>query len=118
MLTFYFDLDGTSDLPCDRCLDVLPYPTSGSYKFILKLENQESNDDEIVYLPPDSYEINVASHLFEFQVLSLPFKKDCIRDNHPSCDEVNRILSEGVGPDDDDDEEDLDPRWNDLKKLL
>lgn len=117
LLTFHFKINGTADAPCDRCLDVLPYPTDGTYKFILKLEDQESNDDEIVFLPPDSYEINVAAHIFEFQVLSVPFKKDCIRDNHPSCEEVNRILSEGSGFDDKDDE-DVDPRWTDLKKLL
>lgn len=120
LLTFYFSIDGTATLPCDRCLDVLPYQVQGEYKFILKLEHQESTDDEIVYLSPDAYEINLAAYIFDFQILSLPFKKDCIRDNHPSCQEVDRILLQGSSDtsEDLDDEEDVDPRWNDLKKLL
>lgn len=118
LLTFNFALDGSADLACDRCLDMLSYPVKGEYHFLLKLENQEdSDDDEIVYLPPDAYEINLASYIYDFQLLSLPFKKDCIRENHPSCEEVNNILLNNNG-DDEDDKDDLDPRWNDLKKLL
>ena len=117
LMTFDFDISGTIDLPCDRCTDELSYPIEGQYQVLVKLENQDSTvADEIIYLSPDAYEINVADTLYDFHILSIPLKKDCLRQNHPVCQKINNFLLGSSQIDTADD--DGDPRWNDLKKLL
>lgn len=117
LMTFEFSIAGTMDLPCDRCIEVLPYPIEGQYQVLVKLENQDTTvADEIIYLSPDAYEINVADTLYEFHILSIPLKTDCTRRDHIDCQKINDLLLGSSQPDIP--EDDGDPRWNDLKKLL
>ena len=117
LMVFNFDIKGEASFACDRCTDPLIYPMESEFKVLVKVEDQENDtSDEIVYLPPDSYEYNVASLIYDFHILSVPFKKDCLRKDHENCLKINEILDFGSVTEESAVEDD--PRWNELRKLL
>lgn len=120
LMTFNFSIQGDLMLDCDRCLETLPYPIDTSYSFMLKLkevdpEGETEDDDEIVFLGPNDFEIDVSKHIYDFHTLSVPFKREC-QQVSTRCREIENMLSSGSNAEDTDSSSD--PRWNDLKKLL
>ena len=83
----------------------------------------EYNDDneDILIIPHGEYEINVAQYIYELIVLAVPAKRV-----HPGIEDgtlKSEILSklEELSPkevNEDKASEEIDPRWNNLKKLL
>lgn len=127
-----FSLNGDIFVPCDRCLDDVVMPVDVQQKLIVKFGKEYSEEsDEIVVVPEDEGEINIAWFLYEFIVLSLPAKRV-----HPagSC---NKVVSQklkkhrAIDPNDEDGDDDFDdadddqdddaggsdPRWDALKDL-
>ena len=73
---------------------------------------KELNDDYIILSPEDDY-LDVSSYLYETYMLNYP-----MRVVHPEgeCDEdMQEVLHEYVIEEDD---KPIDPRWNELKKLI
>ena len=119
LMKFNFKIGGSANFPCDRCNVELPYPMDNEFDILVKLNEEEGvENDEIVFLSPDAYEFNVAVLLYDFLTLSVPFKKDCLRKDHPDCIKIEELISYGNSSDNEEDDDDGDPRWNDLKKLL
>ena len=131
---FNFELKGVVQIPCNRCLDDMNQEIDSRNKLIVKLGKEYSEEsDEVIIIPEDEGEINIAWFLYEFIALNIPIKHV-----HPlgSC---NRVMSSKLrkhkavnrdeededdedGMDDDmdlDDEnpETTDPRWDALKGL-
>lgn len=131
---FNFDIKGLVQIPCTRCLDDMDMEVDTKNRLIVKFGKEYSEEsDEIVIIPEDEGEINIAWFLYEFIALTIPIKHV-----HPPG-ECNRIVSsklrkhraistddgeeDDVDMDDDEeygDEEDTpvnDPRWDTLKGL-
>ncbi len=131
---FEFDIKGMVKVPCTRCLDDMKQEVDTRNRLIVKFGKEYSEEsDEIVIIPEDEGEINIAWFLYEFIALSIPIKHV-----HPAG-ECNRVVSSkfrkhravSVDEEDDDndgdtDEEDFaeeeestssDPRWDALKGL-
>lgn len=127
---FIFDINGVINIPCDRCLDDISMEVSSKNKLIVKFGATYSEEsDEIVVIPEEDGEINVAWFLYEFITLSLPIKHA-----HPSG-QCNKAMSsklnkhKAVSVDDEDESDDLDEdmiveddssadsRWNTLKDV-
>ena len=130
---FNFDLKGIVQVPCTRCLDDMNLDVDTQSRLIVKFGKEYSEEsDEIVIIPEEEGEINIAWFLYEFIALTIPIKHV-----HPAG-ECNRVVSsklrkhravstddadddDGEVPDDDfsDEEEsqDNDPRWDALKGL-
>lgn len=126
-----FNTVGTLRVPCDRCLDEIIMNVDTQNKLIVKFGSEYSEEsDEIVIIPEEDGEINIAWFLYEFIVLSLPIKRV-----HPPG-ECNKTMSSKLkkyrptpdnGEDDtddlDDDDSDSDnssfndPRWDTLKDI-
>jgi len=71
-----FHLRGTVTLPCDRCLEDYEQPVSGEYTLYGKFgEGNSEDEDDIIWLQPEAYEVNVSKYLFEYVILSLPLRK-------------------------------------------
>lgn len=71
-----FDISGFVLVPCDRCLDDINMNVETKNKLIVKFGKEYSEEsDEIVIIPEDDGEINIAWFLYEFIVLSLPAKR-------------------------------------------
>jgi uncharacterized metal-binding protein YceD (DUF177 family) len=131
---FNFDIKGVVQIPCTRCLDDMNQEVDTRNRLIVKFGKEYSEEsDEIVIIPEDEGEINIAWFLYEFIALTIPIKHV-----HPAG-ECNRIVSSklrkhrAVSTDEGDedevdtgDEEDFteeedtstnDPRWDTLKGL-
>ncbi len=71
-----FSIVGVVFVPCDRCLDDIPMDVDTKNKLIVKFGKEYSEEsDEIVIIPEEDGEINIAWFLYEFIILSLPAKK-------------------------------------------
>lgn len=140
MMTAHFQAEGKVFTNCDRCDTPLEVPVSGEFKLVYKFGLEESEDESLVVLHPEEFELNVKDAIYELITVSLP-----ARVVHPpgECDEemwnliqkyspAPREESEDDWDDDDedwDDEEDeddepgpddfdpKDPRWSVLKNL-
>ena len=134
MFEFDFDIKGVVQVPCTRCLDDMNQEVETKNRLIVKFGKEYSEEsDEIVIIPEDEGEINIAWFLYEFIALTIPIKHV-----HPAG-ECNRMVSSklrkhrAVSADDgDEDEEEMgddeefideegtpptDPRWDVLKGL-
>lgn len=128
---FDFEFDGVVQVPCDRCLDDMDQPISTQSKLYIKLGKEYSEEsDEIVIIPEDEGEINIAWFLYEFIALAIPMKHvhapgKCNKTmssklhKHMSRSEDDMDDSDTPEVDDDiDDDVPTDPRWDELKKLI
>ena len=119
MMVFNFTISGEINVECDVCLDPMRVPVNGNFRQIVKLTEEEgdSMDEEMVFLSPSEFEMNVAPFIFEFIHLCIPSKKvhsegEC---NEKVKDVLNQyLLSEA---DENDSSEEIDPRWEALKAL-
>lgn len=119
MLEFDFILKGSVIVTCDRCLDDLEVPIDFSSKLFVKFgDTTEEQTDEIIVLSHAEHELDVMQYIYEFAHLSLPFKRVHPNDKKgkSTCNkEMLKKLDEYIIRND---QEDTDPRWDDLKNLL
>ena len=131
---FNFEIEGVIKVPCTRCLDDMDLGVDTKSRLIVKFGSEYSEEsDEIVIIPEDEGEINIAWFLYEFIALTIPIKH-----THPPG-ECNRVASSkynkhrAVSADDDEDDSDEfisedsetqeedtpqnDPRWDALRGL-
>ncbi|MBQ8773228.1 MAG: DUF177 domain-containing protein [Muribaculaceae bacterium] len=125
-------IKGEVTLLCDRCLDSLPWVVDTDYHIMVKYgEDYNDDSDDLLVIPESDNYLNVSYMIYETVVLSIPIKH-----THPKG-QCNRAMSdmlnkhraymvdadadmEDGGDEDgavDDGFEDIDPRWNELKKL-
>ncbi len=106
MLVFDFDIEGTVKTECDRCLAEIDLPIEGSEQLIFKFSEQASEpDDDLVFIHPETSELNLSNYVYEFVVLSIPMVRtieDCEDEPDAPCDfsMLERIAGargEGVG---------------------
>ena len=129
-----FRTEGIVWVPCDRCLDEMEQPVTSSDKLMVKFGHEYAEEgDNLIVIPEEEGEINVAWFMYEFIALAIPMKHvhapgKC---NKAVTSKLNKHLrtsgdddaeeSFGAGEDivvEDEAEEQIDPRWNELKKIL
>ena len=126
-----FQTDGMVWVPCDRCLDDMEIPVTTDDELKVKMGAAFSDEDDIVVVPEEDGYINVAWFMYEFIALSLPMKHvhapgKCNKammgalSKHlrTSADDEDYMDEMGGNDADTDVEQEIDPRWNDLKKIL
>ena len=73
-------------------------------------------------LPHGAYEINIQQYIYELIVLSVPIKRihPGVEDGTLSSDILEKLkeLSPKLDDEQKEDNKEIDPRWNTLKKLL
>ena len=129
VLTFH--TEGSVVVPCDRCLDDMDILVNTDDELKVKLGAAFSDEDDIVVVPEEDGYINVAWFMYEFIALSLPMKHvhapgKCNKammgalSKHlrSSADEESYVSELEEEEDDTDVEREIDPRWNELKKIL
>lgn len=131
VLTFH--IEGSVIVPCDRCLDDMELPVEADETLKVKLGATFSDEEDMVIVPEEDGYINVAWFMYEFIALSLPMKHvhapgKCNKgmmgalSKHLSTSadeesEMDDFLEEEMGEDSSEPRE-IDPRWNELKKIL
>ncbi len=131
-----FQTEGIVRVPCDRCLDEMELPITSSDKLFVKFGKgfaEESNN--MVIIPEEEGEINVAWFMYEFVALTIPMKHvhapgKCNKSmmgklskhlkTTPDEDQDQEIFDGSADEviEDTDDSKEIDPRWNELKKIL
>ncbi len=123
MVEMDFHLEGTADLVCDRSLDVYTEELESERKLILKYgEESEELSDEIIIIPHEQHEVDIAQLIYEFIALAIPMKK-----LHPDfredleAEEGEQILiyssREDSGENENEPKKPVDPRWEALKHI-
>lgn len=71
---FDFDLQfaGEITMVCDRCLEDVVLPVDLEDKLLVKKSDFEETNAEVVFIPLESQEFNLAQHFFEAVHVSLP----------------------------------------------
>jgi len=118
MMIGQFIIEGSVLTDCDRCNDTVEIPVKGEYKLVYKFSTEPSDDEMLIVLHPDDYELDLRDNIYELITVSLP-----TRMVHPKgeCNqEMLAILSkyslqEDADDDEDDDwdEDDEDGNWDD-----
>ena len=114
---FSFALDGTVVVTCDRCLDELEIDVATESTLRVKLGDEYADDGDVVIVPEQDGDLNIAWYLYEFIALSLPMKRvhapgKC---NHEMTGKLKKY---SAGENDEArDEQDIDPRWESLKNI-
>ena len=130
-----FQIEGVAIVPCDRCLDDMEIPVDTHNRLVVKFGKEYAEEsDEVVVIPEEEGAINLAWFLYEFIALAVPMKHvhapgKC---NKAVTSKLNKHLKTNANEDSDDTfdtggddivieeevEEQIDPRWNELKKIL
>ena len=112
MMLLNFNFSGEITVPCDRCLEDLNIDIEGEENLIVKFGNEPyDGTDDIVILPENAYEINVAQYIYEFIEVNIPQKK---AHDEGECDveAINKLNEYTVKQNDK-----IDPRWSGLDKF-
>ncbi|MBP6068250.1 MAG: DUF177 domain-containing protein [Bacteroides sp.] len=133
---FTFQTDGVVWVPCDRCLDEMELPVTSTDKLMVKFGQTFAEEgDNLVIIPEDEGAINVAWFIYEFIALTIPMKhvhapgkcnkamtsklsKHLRNDSNDEDGDESAYEPETGVTVEEDTEEHIDPRWNELKKIL
>lgn len=86
-LVLDLSLKGTVHTECNRCTDDIDYPLDEQYDLLLKFDEIPREEDEIIYLSPESPDFNCAKILYDLVTLAVPIQKTCDEVPDKRCNE-------------------------------
>lgn len=104
-----FQFEGTVNVECDRCLELMELPIQGECSLKAKLGEADDDDGEMLTVAENPGTLDLSWHLYEMVALEIP-----IRHIHPDgeCNAKVMELLGGAGK-----KEQTDPRWAALEQL-
>jgi uncharacterized metal-binding protein YceD (DUF177 family) len=146
MMIGSFSCEGEVSTLCDRCNDPLSVPVKGSFQLVFKQSTQTSDDESLIILAPEAYELNVSPYIYELITVALPsrmvhkegecneevvaaFSQYLVNNNEEDEEDWDEYDEDEEESDDDDFEDedfdddddtpddDIGPRWSILKNL-
>ena len=122
MLELDFTHKGTVNVPCDVSGEEFDLPIKGKLKLLVKFgDTFNDENEELLILPHGEFQVNVAQYIYESIILSVPLRRIHPGVKDGSLSDVIEKL-ESLSPKENKKEEqqnnDIDPRWENLKKLL
>jgi uncharacterized metal-binding protein YceD (DUF177 family) len=120
LLEFKIIATGTVNVDCDLTNEPFDQLIDNSFDLIVKFgEAYNAENEEILILPHGEYEINLAQYIYELIVLSVPNKRihPGVKDGSLKSEileKLEELSPKGLN----NENEEIDPRWNTLKKLL
>ena len=105
------------DIPCDICTEKINIPISSKINYIIKKGIEKNLEDEnVIFVDEKDKELILDSILYEMIVLAFPSKRqhqlNAINDEECNKEMVNLINKYSVK-----ENNNIDPRWEALKKL-
>lgn len=127
MLVGEFFLKGRVETNCNRCNDPCEVKIKSTYRLVYKFGTEESDDESLIVIHPEEFEINVQETILELITVSLPVravhkKGECNEEMIALLNEYilkpeEKVSKEIDATDKSDDQDMIDPRWEALKKL-
>jgi uncharacterized metal-binding protein YceD (DUF177 family) len=111
-------IEGKVDISCDRCLGIYSQPVSCENRLLVRFGKvYDDSDPDIITVPAGENELDMSQYFYEYILLALPIKRI-----HPSDSEGNSTCDAGMivklKEHIVEHEEETDPRWDDLRKLM
>ena len=76
LLELFFKADGFVEVPCDVSNELYQQPVKGELKLVIKFGPEFNDDNEdILIIPHEEYQVNVAQYIYEMIVLAVPNKR-------------------------------------------
>lgn len=133
-----FSMEGTVKVLCDRCLNEMDQEIFCEESLTVKFgEDKSEEDDKLVIVSEEEGEIDLSWYMYEFIALQIPIRhiheagecdeemakklrKHLAIDKNEETDSDDDSLASDVSSDESEEnnEREIDPRWNALKKLL
>lgn len=117
MLIANIEIDGFIFTDCDRCSEPLTQEIEGDMTLYYAFGEEESEDENLIVIAPESYQIDLTQPLYELISLSLPAKM--VHEDGDCNEEMVELINKYQQPssDSNSDDDDIDPRWSALKNL-
>jgi len=123
LLELHFKISGTVNINCDISNEPFDQKIKGTFDLVVKFGDEYNDEhDDILIIPHGEYEINIAQYIYELIILSVPAKRihPGVKDGSLKSDILKKL--EELSPKNiekkEKEPEEIDPRWNTLKKLL
>ena len=122
LLELHFMESGTVNINCDLTNEPFDQVIENDFNLVVKFGDEYNDEnEEILIIPHSEYEVNIAQYIYELIVLSVPFKRvhPGVKDGSLNSEILKKL--EELSPkslEEKTENEDIDPRWNTLKKLL
>ncbi len=119
-----FHTFGQVVVPCDRCLDDMSLAVDTTNMLKVKLGTDYSDNEEVVTVSEEEGYIDITWFLYEFIALSLPMQHT--HEDGECNPEMMKVLNQHLCVEEEgedmqsmgEEQKDVDPRWNDLRKLI
>ena len=122
LLELHFKISGFVNVNCDLTNEPYNQTIENDFDLVVKFGDEYNDENvDILIIPHGTYEVNIQQYVYELIVLSVPIKRihPGVEDGTLDSEILNKL--EELSPklkDKKDKEEETDPRWNTLKKLL
>lgn len=120
LLELSIEANGMVNIPCDITSEPYDQVIEANLELVVKF-GEEYNDEmeDILIVPHGEFQINVAQYIYEMIILAVPAKRV-----HPGIEDgtldsdILKKLEELTPQEEKKNENETDPRWDSLKKLL
>jgi len=123
MMIGIFHVEGKVFTNCDRCSDPIEVEVEGEYQIVYKFGDDISEDETLIVLESNAFEIDVKEYIYELITVSMPVrvvheKEKCNPEMIALYDKYVVNASEEESEDEDDeDDDDTDEVWAMLRNL-
>jgi len=122
LLELHFKISGFVNVHCDLTNERYNQTIENEFDLVVNFGNEYNDENiDILIIPHGTFEINIQQYIYELIVLAVPIKRlhPGIEDGTLNSEILKKLeeLSPG-GKENKNKEEEIDPRWNTLKKLL
>jgi len=123
LLELHFKISGIVNINCDLTNEPYDQKIKNEFDLVVKFGDEFNDEDtDILILPHGAYELNIQQYIYELIVLAVPIKRihPGVKDGTLNSDILKKLeeLSPKVDLEKEVKEDEIDPRWNTLKKLL
>ncbi|ADY29098.1 YceD family protein [Cellulophaga lytica] len=120
MLELEMKAEGTVNVFCDVSSEAYDQPINSTLELVVKFgEEYNDENEEILIIPHGEHQVNISQYLYEMLVLAVPSKRihPGVLDGTLRSKAVDK-LQELQPKEEKENKEDIDPRWDALKKLI
>jgi len=121
LLELHFKINGFVNVNCDLTNEPYNQNIKSDFNLVVKF-GEEYNDEniDILIIPHGEHEINIQQYIYELVVLAVPAKRihPGIEDGSLNSEILKKLEELSPKEQEGKPKEDIDPRWDTLKKLL
>ncbi|MGJ8659764.1 MAG: YceD family protein [Cellulophaga fucicola] len=120
MLELEMIAEGTVNVFCDISSEPYDQAINSTLELVVKFgEEYNDENEEILIIPHGEHQVNISQYLYEMLVLAIPSKRihPGVLDGTLRSKAVDK-LEELQPREEKENKEDIDPRWDALKKLI